>query len=84
MKVSSIDLDRLIFALAPIDTVELRDRFRAAVASGQIKVIKDADMRYRWDLYHMAYGAGFRFAGDYMTAHIDTALRRAVVPLSEY
>ena len=83
MKVSPKDLDNLIFTLAPIDTVELRDKFRAAVVSGQIKVISDADKSYRWGVYHMVYDAGFSFAGDYMDAHIDTALRRAVVPLSE-
>ena len=83
MKVSPKDLDNLIFALAPIDTVESRDRFRAAVASGQIKIISDMDKRYRWNLFHFVCDAGFRFAGDYMDAHIDTALRRAVPPLSE-
>ena len=83
MKVSPKDLDNLIFTLTSIDTVELRDQFRDAVASGQIKVISDADQSYRWGVYHRAHDAGFRFAGEYLDAHIDTALRRAVVPLSE-
>lgn len=83
MKVSPKDLDNLIFNLASIDTVELRDKFRNAVVSGQVKVISCADKSYRWGVYFMAHDAGFRFVGDYNDAHIDTALRRAVVPLSE-
>lgn len=84
MKVSNIDLDRLIFAIAPIDTLQLRKLYLDAVASGTLKS-NDPDMRYRWDLYWRAWGAGFRFSegSDYKDAHIDTALRKAVPPLVE-
>lgn len=84
MKVSSIDLDRLIFAIAPFDTLSLRKAFLDAVASGTLKS-NDPDMRYRWGLYHSAWDAGFRFSegSDYKDAHIDTALRKAVPPLVE-
>lgn len=83
MKVSPKDFDNLVSALAPIDTVESRDRFRAAVASGQIKIISDMDERYRWNLYHFVWDAGFRFAKSYADAHIDTALRRVIDPLGK-
>jgi len=84
MKVSSIDLDRLIFAIAPFDTLSLRKAYLDALASGKLKS-NDPDMRYRWDLYHRVWDAGFRFSegSDYKDAHIDTALRKAVPPLVE-
>ena len=84
MKVSSIDLDRLIFAIAPIDTLELRKAFLDAAVSGKLKY-NDLDTRYRWYIYNRAWDAGFRFpaGSDYKTAHIDTALRKAVPPLLE-
>jgi len=84
MKVTSIDLDRLIFAIAPLDTLEMRAKFVEAAASGKLKY-NDLDTRYRWYLYNRAWDAGFRFpaGSDYKTAHIDTALRKAVPSLSE-
>lgn len=83
MKVSPIDLDRLIFAIAPLDTKGMRDSHRNSYAEGYLKC-NDADMRYRWDLYWIAVHRGFSFSKDsYNDAHIDTALRRAVPPLSE-
>lgn len=84
MKVTSIDLDRLVFAIAPIDTLELRKAFLDAAVSGKLKY-NDLDTRYRWYLYNRAWDAGFRFSegSDYKTAHIDTALRKVVVPLNE-
>lgn len=84
MKVSSIDLDRLVFALAQIDTLDLRDTFIAAASSGKLKY-NDLDTRYRWHLYNRAWDAGFRFSAgsDYKTVHIDTALRKVVPRLRE-
>ena len=83
MKVSPIDLDRLIFAIAPIDTAETRVTYRTLQKNPRAAV-KDIDMRYRWDLYWAATALGFAFSKDtYLDAHIDTALRRAVPPLSE-
>jgi hypothetical protein len=83
MKVSPKDLDNLIFAIAPLDTKDMRDSHRKSYAEGYLKC-KDADMRYRWDLYWIAVHRGFSFSKDsYNDAHIDTALRRAVPPLSE-
>lgn len=81
MKVSPIDLDRLIFAIAPIDTVEARVTYRNLYSE---LIVKDINARYRWDLYWAATARGFAFSKDtYLDAHIDTALRRAVPPLSE-
>jgi hypothetical protein len=84
MKVTSIDLDRLIFAIAPFDTLEVRARFAEAAASGKLRYV-DLDARYRWYIFNRAWDAGFRFpeGSDYKTAHIDTALRKAIPPLSE-
>lgn len=84
MKVTSIDLDRLVFAVAPIDTLELRKAFLDAAVSGKLKY-NDLDTRYRWYIYNRAWDAGFRFpeGSDYKTAHIDTALRKAIPPLLE-
>lgn len=82
MKVTPRDLDRLIFEIAPMDTKELRDIFRTELAAGRVRA-QDPDRFYRWYLFNRAFAAGFRFQGSYLDAHIDTALRRAVVPLSE-
>ena len=81
MKVSPKDLDNLIFALAPLDTKELRDAHLTSYAKGELRC-KDANVRYRWDLYWTAVYRGFSFSKDtYNDAHIDTALRNAVPPL---
>jgi hypothetical protein len=83
MKVSSIDIDRLASAIAPLDTEGMRDSHRKSYAEGYLKC-KDADTRYRWDLYWIAVHRGFSFGSDeYKDAHIDTALRRIVPSLSE-
>ena len=84
MKVTSIDLDRLVFAIAPLDTLEVRAKFMEAVAAGTLKY-NDLDTRYRWYIYNRAWDAGFRFpaGSDYKTAHIDTALRKVIPPLLE-
>ena len=78
MKVSPKDLDNLIFALAPLDTKALRDAHLTSYAKGELRC-KDANVRYRWDLYWTAVHCGFSFSTDtYNDAHIDTALRNAV------
>lgn len=82
MKVSTAELVRLTRAVVSIDTPELRDRFRTEFAAGRIPVVKDIEVFYRWFVYHRAWDDGFRFDTDYADAHIDTALRRAVTPLS--
>lgn len=82
MKVTAQDFTRLSLEITTRDTKELRDAFRAELAAGRVRA-KDPDTFYRWYLYSRAFGAGFRFEGDYLDAHIDTALRRAVAPLSE-
>ena len=82
MKVTAQDFARLSLEITPNDTKELRDAFRAELAAGRVRA-NDPDRFYRWYLYKCAFYAGFRFEGDYADAHIDTALRRAVVPLSE-
>ena len=61
----------------------LRDAHLTSYAKGELRC-KDANVRYRWDLYWAATALGFAFSKDtYLDAHIDTALRRAVPPLSE-
>lgn len=83
MKVSPQDLDRLTFAIAPLDTTKARNAMRELAESGKARV-SCVDKFYRWYLYNTAFDAGFRFEGNYNDAHIDTALRRVVVSLDEY
>ena len=73
-KIRGHERDRLLFAIAPLDTLERRERYKASVKAA------DLAKRYRWDLYWLAFDNGFRFdSDDYTDAHIDTALRNIVV-----
>lgn len=81
MKVSSEHVTALRDAIAPLDT----DFTRAAYRTGQFpraELVKDLDMRYRWDLFYAVKGVQIVGAGRYMDAHIDTALRSIIAPLS--
>lgn len=75
MKISAIELDRLQFAVAPLDTLERRRQY-AAGDYPRAEKTKDLWRRYRWDLY---WESSFRFDyGRYNDDHIDTALRKAI------
>jgi hypothetical protein len=77
-KISGIDLDRLTFALAPLDSEERRAMYKRGDYP-RAALTKDLAMRYRWDLFWLAVAAGFKFSKEYNNAHVDTALRRIVV-----
>lgn len=75
MKVSPKDLDNLIFALAPLDTLERRAKYTSGDYP-RAHTAKDLWKRYRWDLY---WECGYELNnGKYLDDHIDTALRNAV------
>ena len=81
MKISASDLALLREAIEPLDTPELRDIYIEGEFP-RAELVKDLDMRYRWDLL---YGADFRsehfYAQGLNDEHIDTALRAIVSPL---
>lgn len=82
--------------MARADFLELEDRIvrlddqprRARYLTGDFpraEAVKDLDTRYRWDLFWAATDGGRRriwASGTYDDAHVDTALRRIVPPLS--
>jgi hypothetical protein len=83
MKVSNADLKKIVDAIAPLDTKAARDAHLTSYGKGELRC-KDANVRYRWDLYWAAVHRGLSFGHyDYSDAHIDTALRRAIPPLIE-
>jgi hypothetical protein len=84
MKVSPDQLSILRGAIAPLDSSELRARYRAGDFP-RADAVKDLDKRYRWDLLHAA--GSWRLTSPLYEngcndAHIDTALR-AIVPALE-
>jgi hypothetical protein len=86
MKVTTRDFNELLFAIAPLDSRERRERYLRGDYPRADKT-RDLDKRYRWDLFWVVVDAGFKWKdvgeGGYRDAHIDTALRRIVVPLNE-
>ncbi len=84
MKLQKDTLEKMREAIAPLDTPELRDRYRTGDFPRSADV-NDLDMRYRWDLLWTA--GGYRLLpedrSDIYTDHIDTALRRIVPTLKE-
>lgn len=66
--------------VAPLDTEERRERYRAGDFP-RADAVQDLDRRYRWDLFWAA--EAWRLVADagYSDAHTDTALRRMVAPL---
>lgn len=85
MKVTETHLSIMREAITPLDTEEVRARYRNRDIP-RAESVKDIDKRYRWDLY---YAAARRVGGlpdstsGYNMGHIDTALRSIVKPLKE-
>jgi hypothetical protein len=82
VKITTEDFEALKAAVSPLVTDEVRAAYRKTVGT-----VSDPDKRLRWD----AYSAAMRATGwqlqdrlyTYLTdAHIDTALKRIVPPLS--
>ena len=80
MKLPKEAIEELRSAIAPLDTTEMRERYRSGDFH-RSEHVKDHDKRYRWDLLAMS---GFQVwilydLYDVNDNHIDTALR-AIVP----
>lgn len=86
MKVTAEQLAHIREAIAPIDTDYWRDKYRAGDYP-RAELTKDADKRYRWDLFHAAgltqYACDVLYPAGCYDDHIDTALRAVVAPLHE-
>ena len=82
MKLDRDTLDRMRDAIAPLDTPQTRERYRAGDFP-RADAVRDLDKRYRWDLFSAA--GGYRTLpddDDIIDAHIYTALRRIVPSLN--
>lgn len=82
MKMSQSHFEQLSDAIKALDTEEVRKRYRARDIP-RAELVKDIDVRYRWDLYYAAthFNRELYFDGIYADAHIDTALRKIVTAL---
>lgn len=83
MKVTVEHQEVLRTAIGPLDTAERRATYLAGDFP-RAELVKDLDVRYRWDLLWAsdamtAIGDAGR---DYLDAHIDTALRSIVPALA--
>lgn len=85
MKIQPAELAKLASALAPLDTMDRRCRYRQGDYLNAAKTV-DVDKRYRWDLWwstpwtlrdEIINSLGGSPKDDW----IDTALRRLVAPL---
>jgi len=73
-------LPALTARIAPLDTPERR----TAYSEGRFPrsaAVKDINTRYRWDLFYAARAYDL-LPDDVTNAHIDTALRHIVAPIS--
>lgn len=81
MIVTKEDLATLRSAVEPLDTDDLRDRYRR-LNTPLADRVHDLNKRYRWELLWRAFyddaGVQAIILSDYADAHIDTALRRIV------
>lgn len=78
-KIQGEDLQKLRDAIAPLDSTEIREAYRTG-AFPRSELVKDLNVRYRWDLFWAVKGYQlFGHGHDYTSAHIDTALR-GIVP----
>jgi hypothetical protein len=83
MKVSSEHFAILNKIITPLNTNELREKYRWGDFP-RAHLVEDLDKRYRWDLYWQAVRNGNSLPDStdgYNDAHIDTALRKIVKPL---
>ena len=68
--------------LSPLDTEEARQAYRDR-RFPRFEETQDLNKRYRWDLFAAARGYDvFPDGSDYADAHIYTALRKLIRPLS--
>ena len=81
MRMTGTHYDVLQAYVSGLDTDYRRNRYLHGDFPYSDKV-QDIDKRYRWDLFYVARGmlAPHLFE-DYTNEHIDTALRRIVLPL---
>ena len=80
MRVSQRDYDLLAQRIAPIDTEEVRERYRNRdIPRGEL--VNDIDRRYRFDLLYASRTYGEFADGPYTDAHLETALKKIVKPL---
>lgn len=85
MKMKPADAAKLAEALAPLDTMALRDRYRRGDFPNATKVI-DLNRRYRWDLwwatpYTVRDEIIANLGPNPKDTWIETALRNLVAPL---
>lgn len=81
MKLPKECVEELRSAIAPLDTIELRESYRTGNFP-RSELVKDLDKRYRWDLLG-ASGVdvcAFYDLYDVNDSHIDSALR-TIVPV---
>lgn len=85
MKIQPELFTKMRAAIEPLDTPATRARYLAGDFPRADRC-EDRDMRYRWDLFHAAglYRVVYDHPGETINDdHIDTALRRIVLPLKE-
>ena len=85
MKIKPEHFEQLKTLIEPLDAATLRTRYQNKDFPRSDNV-KNLDMRYRWDLFHMIPPCTrhpfSKTMYEYMNDdHIDTALRRIVPPL---
>ena len=83
MKMSQEMRDEWTSRIEPLDTIEMRDAYRAGNFP-RADLVKDLDKRYRWDLLNAAMGwrgPCAAYDAGMNDTHIDTALRSIVDPL---
>lgn len=83
-KITGAHLERIAESVHPLDTDDMRAKYKARdIPRGHL--VKDIDVRYRWDLFWAAGGSDIlnRMVLDGVAgvkdAHVDTALR-SIVP----
>ena len=71
-------------AITPLDTQELREKYRVGDFP-RSDYVKDLDQRYRWDLFwaaqHNPTVRNIMSRTSYKNMHIDTVLKRIIPPL---
>ena len=80
MKITAEQLETMRSFIAPHDTDERRARYLAGDFP-RAAAVQNLDTRYRWDLFYVAHIPWELLEGCY-DAHIETALKRIVPPLT--